>query len=78
MFNNFRVGNDTRVYWVSFLDGMQRILLFTSDVLLAHDTHKAGESGVINTEVTMSMHGVGLSLVNNLIRQEILYVSIAR
>jgi len=26
---------DTKLYWVSFLDGMQRILLFTDDIAVA-------------------------------------------
>jgi len=26
---------DTKLYWVSFLDGLQRVLLFTDDVALA-------------------------------------------
>ena len=31
----FFFDNDTKVYWVSFLDGMQRVLLFTLDLALA-------------------------------------------
>jgi hypothetical protein len=27
--------SDTKIYWVSFLDGMQRVLLFTQDLALA-------------------------------------------
>lgn len=73
-----RLGNEARAYWSSFLDGMQRVLLFTPEVTIAHSAHMAGEAGAIKTEVTLSMHGIGLSLVNNDIRQEIMYISIAR
>ena len=30
----FFADNDTKVYWVSFLDGMQRVLLFSQDLAL--------------------------------------------
>jgi len=31
----FFADTDTKLYWVSFLDGMQRILLFTDDIAVA-------------------------------------------
>ena len=31
----FFYDNDTKVYWVCFLNGMQRVLLFTHDLALA-------------------------------------------
>lgn len=56
---------------------MQRILLFTSDPLVAHDAQCSGELEQIDQELNVSIHGVGLSLINNLTMQEILYVGIA-
>ena len=31
----FFADSNTNLYWVSFLDGMQRVLLFTEDIALA-------------------------------------------
>ncbi len=31
----FFYDTDTKVYWVSFLDGMQRVLMLTQDLALA-------------------------------------------
>ena len=32
---DFFLDSDNKVYWVSFLDGMQRVLMFTDDLILA-------------------------------------------
>lgn len=74
----FSLVDDKRIYWVSFLDGMQRILLFTEDVEIARDAQSAGDLENIQQEITVSIHGLGISLVNNIIRQELLYIGIAR
>jgi vacuolar protein sorting-associated protein 13A/C len=66
------------MWWVSFLDGMQRVLLFTLDMNIARDAQSAGELEPLDKEITVSVHGVGLSLVNNLIRVEVMYIGIAR
>jgi vacuolar protein sorting-associated protein 13A/C len=66
------------MWWVSFLDGMQRVLLFTLDMNIARDAQSAGELEPIDKEITVSVHGLGLSLVNNLTRVEVMYIGIAR
>ena len=33
--DEFFADEDTKVYWVSFLDGLQRMLLFTEDLAVA-------------------------------------------
>ena len=33
--DGFFINSDSKAYWVSFLDGMQRVLLFTDDPALA-------------------------------------------
>ena len=38
---------DTKVYWVSFLNGMQRILLFTHDLALATILQEVNTSTLI-------------------------------
>jgi vacuolar protein sorting-associated protein 13A/C len=66
------------MWWVSFLDGMQRVLLFTLDVNIARDAQSAGELELLDKEITVSVHGLGLSLVNNLTCVEVMYIGIAR
>ncbi|XP_076625592.1 vacuolar protein sorting 13C isoform X3 [Colletes latitarsis] len=68
---------DEEVYHVSFLDGTQRILLFTTNMKIAEDCQLVGDLETIEQEVTISIHGVGLSLVNNITRIELLYMCIA-
>jgi len=70
--------DNQKIYWVSFLDGIQRVLLFTADDTVAQDAQCAGEIETPNMTVTISIHGLGLSLVNNITKQELLYVGIAR
>lgn len=66
------------MFYVSFLDGTQRILLFTPNMKIAEDCQLVGDLETIEQEITLSIHGVGLSLVNNLTRLELLYMCIAR
>ncbi|XP_067012189.2 intermembrane lipid transfer protein Vps13 [Anabrus simplex] len=68
---------ETPMYWVSFLDGMQRVLLFTADPAVAREAQSAGELEAIEREVNVAIHGVGLSVVNNISHIEILYIGIA-
>lgn len=69
---------EEEVYYVSFLDGTQRVLLFTTNMKVAEDCELAGDFEPIEQEITISIHGVGFSLVNNIMRTELLYLCIAR
>ncbi|GBP47895.1 Vacuolar protein sorting-associated protein 13 [Eumeta japonica] len=74
---NFLVDETNRVHWVSFLDGLQRVVLFTDDSILASGAHTIGEAEAIDTEIVLSMQGMGLSLVNDPEYVEIIYMSIS-
>nr|XP_034830207.1 vacuolar protein sorting-associated protein 13 isoform X3 [Maniola hyperantus] len=74
---DFMINETKRLWWVSFLDGLQRVILFTDDPILASGAHTFGEAEPINTEFVLAMHGLGLSLVNDPELTEILYVSIS-
>lgn len=74
---SYQVANNIDVYWVSFLDGMQRVLLFTCDQNVADNAQATKQFEIIDREITLSLHGLGLSVVNNLLRQEIVYIGIA-
>ncbi|GAA6110095.1 vacuolar protein sorting-associated protein 13C isoform X2 [Tachysurus ichikawai] len=66
----------TQVHWVSFLDGRQRILLFTEDVAVVTKACQAEELEQFQQEVTISVQNLGLSLINNDNRHEIAYMGI--
>ncbi|XP_074114843.1 vacuolar protein sorting 13C isoform X2 [Cotesia typhae] len=68
---------EEEIFYVSFLDGFQRVLLFTNNLKIAEDCQLVGDLEVIDQEITLNIHGVGLSLVNNLTRAELLYLRIA-
>ncbi|XP_049694728.2 intermembrane lipid transfer protein Vps13 isoform X2 [Helicoverpa armigera] len=74
---DFMINETTRVYWVSFLDGLQRVILFTDDPILASGAHTIGEAELVDTELVLSMQGIGLSLVNDPEQLEIVYISIS-
>ncbi|XP_060797783.1 intermembrane lipid transfer protein VPS13C isoform X2 [Neoarius graeffei] len=66
----------TPVHWVSFLDGRQRILLFTEDVAVVTKACQAEELEQFQQEVNISVQNLGLSLINNDNRHEIAYMGI--
>lgn len=68
----------SQVHWVSFLDGRQRVLLFTEDVAVVTKARQAEELEQFQQEVKVSLQNLGLSLVNNANRQEIAYIGITR
>ncbi|XP_020707369.2 intermembrane lipid transfer protein Vps13 isoform X2 [Athalia rosae] len=68
---------EEEAFYVSFLDGTQRVLLFTTNFKIAEDCQLAGDLEVIDQEITLNIHGVGMSLVNNISRKELLYMCIA-
>ncbi|GAB1605843.1 Hypothetical predicted protein [Argonauta hians] len=72
----FFADSDTKVYWVSFLDGMQRVLLFSQDLALATIAQQAGELERIEQEINVFICGLGLSLVNNHNQTEVAYLGI--
>ncbi|XP_038046817.1 vacuolar protein sorting-associated protein 13C-like isoform X3 [Patiria miniata] len=65
-----------QMYWVSFLDGTQRMLCFTEDLALATNASQAAELEQSDLELVLSLPGIGLSLVNNLTRTEVAYIGI--
>ncbi|XP_077774951.1 intermembrane lipid transfer protein VPS13C isoform X2 [Podarcis muralis] len=72
----FPYNPNTQIHWVSFLDGRQRVLLFTDDVALVSKARQAEEMEQPDQEINVALHSVGLSLVNNENKQEISYIGI--
>ncbi|XP_026737163.1 vacuolar protein sorting-associated protein 13-like, partial [Trichoplusia ni] len=72
-----KLNEHAKISWVSFLDGLQRVILFTDDPILASGAHTIGEAEAVDTEFILSMQGIGLSLVNDPELLEIAYISIS-
>lgn len=70
--------NDEKKYWISFLNGMQRILLITTDEYILKEIEAIGDFEQIQQEIALSLEGIGFSLVNNVFKKELLYISISR
>lgn len=74
----FPYNSNTQIHWVSFLDGRQRVLLFTDDVALVSKARQAEEMEQPDQEINISLRSLGISLVNNEKKQEISYIGIIR
>uniref|UniRef100_A0A3B3DS88 Vacuolar protein sorting 13 homolog C n=1 Tax=Oryzias melastigma TaxID=30732 RepID=A0A3B3DS88_ORYME len=72
----FFYDNKSQVHWISFLDGRQRVLLFTEDTAVVTKARQAEELEQFQQEVRLSLQSLGLSLVNNSSRHEIAYIGI--
>ena len=64
------------IHWVCFLDNRQRVLLFTCDPALADHLLNDTPTVPVEMTVTTSLHSVGISLIDNTNRKEILYAGI--
>lgn len=64
------------MYWVSFLDGLQRVILFTEceEIVTKSESSTALQS--ITQSIEVKIHGIGLSLINNETGVDILYLGI--
>ncbi|XP_069480592.1 intermembrane lipid transfer protein VPS13C isoform X2 [Ambystoma mexicanum] len=72
----FPYNQNVQIHWVSFLDGRQRVLLFTDDIALISKARQAEELEQSDLEINVLLHSLGLSLVNNENKQEIAYIGI--
>ncbi|XP_053558459.1 intermembrane lipid transfer protein VPS13A isoform X2 [Bombina bombina] len=67
---------DSVIYFVSFLEGLQRIVLFTEDEDVFQVTYESEKAELAEQEITISLSNVGISLVNNYSKQEVSYIGI--
>ncbi|XP_025082324.1 vacuolar protein sorting-associated protein 13C-like [Pomacea canaliculata] len=74
--DEFFADDDTKVYWVTFLDGLQRVLLFTEDLEIAVEAQEAGELEHVEKELLFQLQSFGLSLVNDLTQEELAFLGI--
>ncbi|ODN02737.1 Vacuolar protein sorting-associated protein 13A [Orchesella cincta] len=71
-----RKGEKTDQFWISFLDGSQRYLMFVDDSSIVQML-QTREVEVATAEYTVTLHGLGLSLVDNENLKEVMYMRIA-
>uniref|UniRef100_A0A670YV26 Vacuolar protein sorting 13 homolog A n=1 Tax=Pseudonaja textilis TaxID=8673 RepID=A0A670YV26_PSETE len=71
----FQVGTK-HIFIVSFFEGLQRIILFTEDEKVFKMTYESEKVELAEQEIIVSLQDVGISLVNNYLRQEIAYIGI--
>ncbi|XP_068086254.1 intermembrane lipid transfer protein VPS13A [Anabrus simplex] len=66
------------VYWVSYLEHNQRVLLFTQDERIACEARSKIDAEKSNVELFLSLSGIGLSVIteSNLCPKELAYLSI--
>nr|XP_006815972.1 PREDICTED: vacuolar protein sorting-associated protein 13A-like [Saccoglossus kowalevskii] len=65
----------TTIYWVSYLDGLQRVLLFTQNKNIAQIAKKANIAEQANMELFVALEGIGASLINSKY-EEVAYAAI--
>jgi len=63
-------------YWVSFLDGLQRVILFTPDSYVYNISQRPSLVERISTRLTASLLSVGLSLVDDNESKEVAYLGL--
>lgn len=77
--NTFKINrtqNGRKALWVSFLDGLQRVLLFTENEGIAHRTETTASLQTITQSIDLRIHGIGVSIINNESGLDILYLGI--
>ena len=65
-----------RGYWVSFRDGLQRVLLFTTNEVLIQHVSEGNHLERVKMDLTLSLQSVGVSLVNDILGREVAYIGI--
>lgn len=66
------------IYWVSFLYGLQRVLLFTPYQSIAKDAQNLVANDITESEIEVQINGISLSLVDNVNKVEVLHLGITR
>lgn len=68
----------TRAFWNSFLDGLQRVVIFTQDEGVVDRIKAESSYSLPLFEVALSMRALGLSLVDNTKRRELAYIALTQ
>ena len=67
---------DSKGYWVSFFDGIQRTLIFTDRYSLVENIRRRDRVSSSLLSVSASLKSIGLSVVNDSKKREIIYLGL--
>ncbi|KAH8307603.1 hypothetical protein KR044_004766 [Drosophila immigrans] len=76
LIDNITLPNGNKAFLVSFLDGMQRVVLITEIEEIAKRTESSAALQTITQSIDLHIHGIGLSVVNNESGLDILYLGV--
>ena len=65
-------------HWISFLDHLQRVVMFTQDRDTIECAKAGEETGLPILDLALSLKSIGISLVNNSKKKEIAYIGITQ
>ncbi|CAH1406539.1 unnamed protein product [Nezara viridula] len=73
----FIVRNKQQLYWSTFLYGPQRVFLITDSQIIAAESINLSDYEIISNSIEVRLQGIGLSLVDNNKKRELLYISLS-
>ncbi len=68
----------TRGHWISFLDGLQRVLVFTHDNGIVDRLRAVDQVARNKVELSLAMRSIGISLVDNGRKREVAYIGVTQ
>lgn len=68
----------TKGHWVSFLNGLQRVLVFTHDESIIDRLKSVDQVTRNKLELSLSMKSIGISLINDIKRNEVAYIGVTQ
>ncbi|XP_038625358.1 vacuolar protein sorting-associated protein 13A isoform X2 [Tachyglossus aculeatus] len=76
MMSPINMGDKKTIYLVSFFEGLQRIVLFTEDPKVFKVAYESEKAEIAEQEIVVALQNVGISLVNNYMKQEVAFIGI--
>lgn len=71
-------GHSSRAYWKSFINGIQRVVLFTPFIETIDRIKAVASFTRPQLEVSLALKTVGLSLVDNYNKRELAYIAVTQ
>ena len=71
-----RERRESKGYWVSFLDGLQRTLLFTDRYNLIENVRRRNRASSSLVVANASFRSIGVSVVDDIKKRDILYLGL--
>lgn len=72
------MNNEGKLYVISFYEGLQRVVLFTTEQRVYKLLCESEKVELAEQEISLSLQDMGISLVNNSTSQEVAYIGITR